>query len=165
MKNKSTISISGIKEIYENYDAFILDQWGVMHDGNQGYIHAISCIEKLIKKNKILTIISNSSKRKDSTKLHLPQLGYNPQFFKEVMTSGEMIWQSLANQSHKETKNLGKNCFHIYDQNINGANKFLNGIDRFNIVENIYFLDSAGFSTFEDIYNNLKSPAGEGWYK
>tara|TARA_R100000008_G_scaffold86373_1_gene79182 strand:+ start:90 stop:815 length:726 start_codon:yes stop_codon:yes gene_type:complete len=32
-------------------------------------------------------------------------------------------------------------------------------------VENIYFLDSAGFSTFEDIYNNLKSPAGEGWYK
>ena len=54
-------TISGLNEIYKNYDVFILDQWGVMHDGYKGYLSAIDCVNKLIKKNKTLIIISNSS--------------------------------------------------------------------------------------------------------
>ena len=30
-------TILGLKEIYQKYDAFILDQWGVMHDGHKSY--------------------------------------------------------------------------------------------------------------------------------
>ena len=32
-------------------------------------------------------------------------------------------------------------------------------------VEHIYFCDNKGFSIFEDIINNLESPAGKEWYK
>ena len=44
---KIPITINRLEEIYDNYDAFILDQWGVIHDGRNGYLNAIKCIEKL----------------------------------------------------------------------------------------------------------------------
>ena len=60
-------SLDGIREIINRYEVFILDQWGVMHDGNKGYFHAIKCINYLKANNKKLIIISNSSKRKKSS--------------------------------------------------------------------------------------------------
>ena len=53
MKNINTID--GLSNIIDQYDVFILDQWGVMHDGQQGYHYAIECIQKLVlaKKTKL----------------------------------------------------------------------------------------------------------------
>ena len=134
--NKVSV-ISGLKEIYNNYDAFILDQWGVMHNGSSGYVSAISCIQKLYENNKFLTIISNSSKKSESTIFRLPELGFHQSYFKEVITSGEMIWQSLVNENYIQTKNLGKNCFYIYDETKEDGRKYLVGLEKFNFVENI----------------------------
>lgn len=131
------ITIKGLEEIYKNYDTFILDQWGVMHDGEKGYLQAINCVDKLFLENKNLVIISNSSRRKKSTLCRLPSLGFKSNSFKEVMTSGEMIWQSLLNENYNETKNLGKNCFHIFDQFKEGGKDFFKGLEIFNIVKNI----------------------------
>ena len=39
--------INSISKIIDLYDIFILDQWGVMHDGTYGYNHAIKSVEKL----------------------------------------------------------------------------------------------------------------------
>ena len=44
--------INSIKVIADFYDNFIIDQWGVMHDGSKGYEHAISSIDYLTKKIK-----------------------------------------------------------------------------------------------------------------
>ena len=65
----------------DNYDYFILDQWGVMHDGVYGYSHAIKAIDLLIQENKKLMIISNSSKRKINTIDRLNNLGFDKNNF------------------------------------------------------------------------------------
>ena len=132
-----SINITGLKEIYNDYDTFILDQWGVMHDGIKGYLKAIQCIEKIFQKNKNLIIISNSSKRKEYTLQKLPALGFNPHYFQEVMTSGEMIWQSLFNENYNETKNLGKNCYHIYNKLKDEGSNFFKGLEKFKIVKSV----------------------------
>ena len=133
--------IKGLKEIYKNYDTFILDQWGVMHDGIKGYKKAIQCINQLNKEKKNLLIISNSSKRNYSTSSRLPSLGFNRDHFQEIMTSGEMIWQSLVKENYKETKNLGKNCFYIYDETKQDAKKYLEDLEKFNLVKDIHKAD------------------------
>ena len=130
-------TITGLEEIYDNYDAFILDQWGVIHDGNKGYLNAIQCVEKLYSKKKILTIISNSSRKKEETIMRLPNLGFQPAHFHEVMTSGEMIWLSLKNKNNSEVKNFGKRCFHIYDQTKNEGEIFQKGLEKYIFVKNI----------------------------
>ena len=143
-------SISRLKDIYNKYDHFILDQWGVMHDGNSGFLNAINCINELFSTNKILTIISNSSKRKNLTAHRLIDFGYDKNHFKEIITSGEMIWKSLVNESFKETQNLGKNFYHIANNAKDNNIEFLSGLEKFipvNSVENSNFI--LGCTPFE----------------
>jgi ribonucleotide monophosphatase NagD (HAD superfamily) len=106
--------IESIGDIISLYDVFILDQWGVMHDGYKGYDHAINSVEKLIRENKKLIIISNSSKRKTSSISRLKSLGFDKNHFIEVMTSGEMIWQEIFTSIDNYGNDI-KNCFHIYN--------------------------------------------------
>ena len=128
--------INGISEVLNKYDIFILDQWGVMHDGIKGYSYAIKAINKLIEKDKKLIIISNSSKRKINSIDRLDVLGFNKNHFLEIMTSGEMIWQELFNFSSKYDANL-KNCFHIYDNSKEDGKDFRIGLEKFDFVSNI----------------------------
>ena len=128
--------INGILEIFDKYDIFILDQWGVMHDGVYGYSHAIKAIDLLIQENKKLMIISNSSKRKINTIDRLNNLGFDKNNFIEVMTSGEMIWQELLNSSNNYGSQM-ENCFHIYDFSKEDGLDFRIGLEKFNFVSNV----------------------------
>ena len=126
---KNTLTIKGLADIINQYDVFILDQWGVMHDGKKGFTKAINCVRKLYQEKKEIIIISNSSKRKETSIKKLPKLGFDPKYFMEVITSGEMIWQSMNNEIHNLTKNLEKNCYHMYDQNKADGKYFVYGLE------------------------------------
>mgnify|MGYP001380310457 CR=1 FL=1 len=128
--------IDSIGDVVNLYDVFILDQWGVMHDGNNGYDHAIKSVDKLIQENKKLIIISNSSKRKISSIEKLKILGFNKNNFIEVMTSGEMIWKEISTSINNYGNNL-KNCFHIYDSSKEDGLDYRIGLENFNFVSNI----------------------------
>ena len=128
--------INSFSEISDKYDVFILDQWGVMHDGHYGYDHAIDAVKHLIYKNKQLMIISNSSKRRISSINHLKDLGFDKNNFIEVMTSGEMIWQELKDFSYKYNFKT-KNCFHIFDSSKEDGKDFRIGLEKFKFIDNI----------------------------
>ncbi len=127
--------IFSIKEIADNYDTFLIDQWGVMHDGTAGYIKAKECIEYLYNKNKNLIIISNSSKRKKSSSERLPKIGFEPRIFKEIMTSGEMVWHEINKLNINNKKE--KKCFHIYDETKEDGLTFRNGLKNIIYTEKI----------------------------
>ncbi|MBI04572.1 MAG: TIGR01459 family HAD-type hydrolase [Pelagibacteraceae bacterium] len=128
--------INNISEIIDKYEVIILDQWGVMHDGFKGYDHAISAVNNLVDNNKKLIIISNSSKRKNSSVKNLNLLGFNKNHFFETITSGEMIWQELF-YSLENYGNKLNNCFHIYDSSKEDGSDFRAGLDKLNFVSKI----------------------------
>ena len=128
--------INSFSEISDKYDVFILDQWGVMHDGHHGYDYAIDAVKHLIYKNKQLIIISNSSKRRISSINRLKDLGFDKNNFIEVMTSGEMIWQELKDFSYKYDFKT-KNCFHIFDSSKEDGKDFRIGLEKFKFIDNI----------------------------
>ena len=121
------IAIKSILEIVDEYDNFIIDQWGVMHNGTTGYKHAIESIDYLEKKNKNLFIISNSSKRSKSSKARLPKLGFKDKSFINVLTSGEMIWQVINKQFSQS--DINKNCFHIFGESKEDGLAFRDGLN------------------------------------
>ena len=45
-----------MSELIDQYDLFIIDQWGVLHDGQIGYHYAIDCIKNLSRLQKTLII-------------------------------------------------------------------------------------------------------------
>ena len=58
--------ISRMSEVAEHYDAFILDQWGVLHDGSEAMDGAVDCFAALAAAGKQLIILSNDGARKAS---------------------------------------------------------------------------------------------------
>lgn len=49
----------------QSHSTFLLDMWGVLHDGSQPYEGVLDAIEMLKKEGKTLVILSNSSKRRE----------------------------------------------------------------------------------------------------
>tara|TARA_S200000501_G_scaffold349534_1_gene365713 strand:- start:12 stop:848 length:837 start_codon:yes stop_codon:yes gene_type:complete len=144
--------LNSILDIIDNYDNFILDQWGVMHNGKTAYKHAIDTVRHLKDKNKKLFIISNSSKRKKSSEDRLPTLGFNKNSFINVFTSGEMIWETI----HQEYFNFldKKKCFHIYDTSKEDGLDFRKGLNLTyteNIAESELILACTPFPNMQPI--------------
>jgi len=76
-------------ELAEKYDGFILDQFGVMHNGKESLPGASQCVKKLSEMGKKLIILSNTSSTSESALLKLPKLGFDPSCFDGAVTSGE----------------------------------------------------------------------------
>lgn len=90
-------------EITKKYDGFILDQFGVMHNGKSGLPGAPACVQALQDQGKKIIILSNSSALSVSTMAKLPSLGFDPNHFVGAVTSGQEASQYIA-----ETYGAGK---------------------------------------------------------
>jgi len=89
--------LEGIRELAHDYDLFLLDMWGVMHDGTRPYEGVIECVRQLNQAGKSLVILSNSSKRVDHSKKMLRKLGFDPETdFDLILTSGEVSHRLLS---------------------------------------------------------------------
>ena len=103
------IIIKSISEIESKFDNFIIDQWGVIHNGKIAYKYALKCIEKLNSMKKNIILVSNSSKKSIISVKRLKKLGFNIKYFKNVITSGEVIHEELNYPSLSWSKKLGNN--------------------------------------------------------
>jgi len=88
--------INGIRDLVDSYDVFLLDMWGVMHNGSSPYPGVFETIQQLKKHNKRLVILSNSSRRMENSLRMLNKLGFDPNDFDLVITSGEVAHQMLS---------------------------------------------------------------------
>ena len=70
--------------LIDNYDTFLLDMWGVMHNGSAPYEGVLQTISELKKAGKKLIIVSNSSKRRENSEKMLVKrelLLYTPFYY------------------------------------------------------------------------------------
>ena len=92
--------ISGLCEISERYDAYIIDQWGVLHDGKILYSKTLEAMSFLRDQNKKCIMLSNSSKRKENSVKGLKKVGLDPlTLFDDIITSGELAWEAIQQRN------------------------------------------------------------------
>ncbi|GMH28047.1 hypothetical protein Nepgr_029890 [Nepenthes gracilis] len=129
-------SLSGIQQLAENrrFKAWLLDQFGVLHDGKQPYPGVISTLEKLSNCGAKMVIVSNSSRRASVTFNKMRSLGFDPSLFVGVITSGELTHQYLRRRDDAWFAAVGKSCIHM-TWNDRGAIS-LEGLDL-KVVENV----------------------------
>ena len=97
---KSNI-VTSIQDIIHQYDYFIIDQWGVLHNGKVPYPGVLEALDLLKAHNKILILLSNSSKRKSSSYKGLQRvLGIKDPltYFIDIVTSGEIGFHILKDK-------------------------------------------------------------------
>ena len=76
-------------ELAKSYDGFILDQFGVLHNGKHALPGAEELVKHLVDSGKKLIILSNTSSPSTTTIKRLPGLGFDPNDFIGAVTSGD----------------------------------------------------------------------------
>eukprot|EP00041_Stephanoeca_diplocostata_P032005 m.1012301 g.1012301 ORF g.1012301 m.1012301 type:complete len:965 (+) comp24066_c1_seq7:370-3264(+) len=90
---------TGVADFVDLYDGFILDQYGVLHNGGKPLPGALACFEMLRSKGKYVCINSNSTRSSTETLLRLATVhGFGGGVLDgcAAVTSGELSQQILA---------------------------------------------------------------------
>ena len=107
--------ISGINEIVESYDSFIIDLWGVVHDGTQLYPGALETIKTLNELGKKIVFLTNAPRRSQAAEIVLNSLGVTKDLYITVVSSGEVAY------SYASSGDYGKSYYYLgpgKDENI-----------------------------------------------
>jgi len=87
--------LSGIAPIAGRYDGFILDLWGVLHDGAHPVPGAVEALHRLREAGKRIVILSNAPRRSASVIERIAEIGIARTLYDELLSSGEATWRWL----------------------------------------------------------------------
>ena len=107
----ATIALPGIASLAEHYDGFILDQWGVLHDGMQPYAGARDCLERMRAAGKRVVMLSNSGRRQSTNVRFMQEMGFAPALFDAFVSAGEDARSAIAHRATPFHARLGQRCF------------------------------------------------------
>ena len=99
--------LNHLEDIYEKYDTFIIDLWGVMHNGVALNQNAIEAVDQLKKYSKKIVFLSNAPRPSSDVINFLLKMKMDKKYLDNVMTSGEAAMHAL-NQ-----KKFGKTFYHL----------------------------------------------------
>lgn len=95
--------VGGIGAVSDRYDVFLVDQYGVLHNGSEPYPGAVDCFARLLAQPSTsafggsaarVVLLSNTSKRSVELREKLAAFGFDPRFFGAV-TGGDVAWAYL----------------------------------------------------------------------
>jgi len=105
--------IAGMRTLAPDYDGFILDLWGVVHDGTAPFPGVLDCMGRLIEAGKRVVLLSNAPRRSDDVVRRIATIGVPAGLYHGVMSSGEEAWQYLARRDDPFYAGLGPRALHI----------------------------------------------------
>jgi HAD superfamily hydrolase (TIGR01459 family) len=96
-----------LSEIYNFYDTYIIDLWGVMHNGIKLNERATEAVDNLTKANKKVVFLSNAPRPNKNVINFLRKLNMSEIYLNNILTSGEAALKSIQN------KIFGEYFFHL----------------------------------------------------
>lgn len=93
-----------LRDLADQYDYFIFDIWGVIHDGSSVYPGAVETIKFLRGKNKKICFLSNAPRRAEKVAAALNKFGITPDLYDFVLSSGEATFLAMQNSAHSSKK-------------------------------------------------------------
>jgi HAD superfamily hydrolase (TIGR01459 family) len=158
------IFCSGLADLASRYQGFIVDQWGVLHDGAKPYAAAIDCLTQLRAAGKRVVLLSNSGRRTAFNREQLARIGIGAELYDEVVTSGEATWRALADRRAPGFEDLGRRCL-LWSR---GGERGLVEGQALEVVEDVALADfvllagTADDARLEDFTAVLEQAAGRG---
>lgn len=103
--------VDGLSALVERYDGFILDLWGVLHDGVRPYAGAIEVLRGLKRRGKRVVILSNGPRRAAAVRRRTAEIGIGPELYDALNSSGEETWRLLSERRDPAYAALGRRPF------------------------------------------------------
>ena len=107
--------LSGLADIAAEYDLFLFDQWGVVHNGQVLYQHFATALQQLRNMpDKTLLVLSNSSQPARHSWQLMQSMGLDIHLWDDVITSGEHCLYCLRHRPEGFYSNLGRKYYGIH---------------------------------------------------
>jgi HAD superfamily hydrolase (TIGR01459 family) len=103
----------GFSAVAERYEGFILDLWGVIHDGVRPYPGAVDCLRRLRSAGKRSVLLSNAPRRSHAAEAMLRAMGIGPELYHAILTSGEAVHWALRDRTDPWFAALGRRVFFL----------------------------------------------------
>jgi HAD superfamily hydrolase (TIGR01459 family) len=153
--------LEGLAPVVDAYDAFIVDLWGVLHDGAQPLPGTVECLTALKGAGKRVVLLSNAPRPAAPAIARLGEIGFARALYQDLMTSGEETWRHLVRRDDPWYAALGERCYMIGPPRDLGM---LTGVR----AERVYDIEAADFilntgadfgdtvETFEDLLQRAR---------
>ena len=100
----------GFKSIFDNYDLFFIDLWGVVHNGIELHDKAVNVLFKISELKKNYILLTNAPRPNKIVKIFLEKLGLEKSMRDKVFTSGEAALKYL------KKKYINQKFYHVGPQ-------------------------------------------------
>ena len=98
---KDCVKINNLSEIRDFYDVFLIDLWGVIHNGINAFENVIPVLNTLKQNNKMVFFITNAPRRSFIISQQLEGFGIKQDFYEKIVSSGELTWLSIKEKYQK----------------------------------------------------------------
>jgi HAD superfamily hydrolase (TIGR01459 family) len=105
--------LTGFSEIAAEYDGFIVDLWGVVHDGVTASPGAVDCLCRLRASGKPVVLLSNAPRRAHAAQVAMRGMGIADELYTGLVTSGEATWRLLHDRADPWFARLGERVYHL----------------------------------------------------
>ena len=105
--------LSGFAPLAGRYDGFILDLWGVIHDGVKAFPDAVECLKRLRATGKPALLLSNVPRPNVPVQAMMRGMGIADDLYADLLTSGEAVRRALLDPPDLWWAELGRRVFHL----------------------------------------------------
>ncbi|RKK03922.1 TIGR01459 family HAD-type hydrolase [Pseudoroseomonas wenyumeiae] len=105
--------MESVAELAESHDGYVLDIWGVIHDGQQPYPGVPEALAEMRARGKRIVLLSNAPRRSWTVEKQLAGMGLDKGLWDGIVTSGEVSWTLLRDRTHPWFAKLGRRAFHL----------------------------------------------------
>lgn len=105
--------VAGMADIAERFDGFIIDLWGVIHDGESPFPGAVDALERLVAAGKRICLLSNAPRRSEGLIERMREMGVPDAAYHHLLSSGEATYLALRDRPDAEHRALGTRCYMI----------------------------------------------------
>jgi len=124
-------NLNHLSEVFHSYDTYVIDLWGVMHNGIALNPKAIEVVENLSKNSKKIVFLSNAPRPSSKVVEFLKRMQMKEKFLSRVITSGEAAMHAINQNKY------GKSFYHL------GPSRDQSIFEK--VLENKTSLDSCDF--------------------
>ncbi|MFV1850529.1 MAG: TIGR01459 family HAD-type hydrolase [Thalassospira sp.] len=103
--------INGLSDVIGNYDAVILDLWGVVHDGVNPYPSSIPAMTALKEAGVPVALLSNAPRRSAVVTARMEEMGIARDLYGPAVASGEIAYHQLLARTDPWYAALGRKVF------------------------------------------------------
>ena len=101
------------RTIAAEYDGFVCDLWGVVHDGVEPLPGAAECLHAIEAAGKRVVMLTNAPRRSDRIVTQLRRMGIGDSLYDGVMSSGEAVHLMLRDRPDEWYRGIGSRMFYI----------------------------------------------------